>query len=249
MSEVVHEIRNQLTVAIANIEACLDGKLEPTPARLRGVVAALREVDALIDRAPRMPVESHAQRVVNVCALIEREATSMEATALEHDIALSFRGCEQTHQACASFRCDPSAVSQMLKNLLINAVRYTPRGGAIHVDCHREPGVMAFTVRDAGPGVLPEDRDSIFQRGIRGSAAGASAGSGLGLALVRDVVAQHGGDVQVGEAPGGGAVFTVHLPGKAVIGHGPGFCDFCGPHQRRTADLEARLAAGGEVRA
>ncbi|GAC1428735.1 MAG: hypothetical protein NVSMB5_23360 [Candidatus Velthaea sp.] len=229
MSEVVHEIRNQLTVAIANVEAIIDGKLPPTPARLLGVVAALREVDALIDRVPEMTVEPHLQSVVNVCALIERETSSMEATALARDITLSFDRCAQTHEACASFRCDPSAVSQMLKNLLINAVRYTPRGGAIHVDCHREPGVLAFTVRDDGPGVLAEERDAIFVRGTRGSAAGDSAGSGLGLAVVADIVTRHGGDVHVGESPGGGAIFTVHLPGKALAGHASGACDFCGP--------------------
>lgn len=235
MSEIVHEIRNQLTVAIANVEACIDGKLQPTTSRLRGVVAALREVDRLIDRVPRAPIEPERQKIVNVCSLIERETSSMEATALKRDITLSFDRCAQTHDACASFRCDPSDVSQMLKNLMINAVRYTPRGGAIHVDCHREPGVMAFTVRDDGPGVLPEERESIFERGTRGSASGSSGGSGLGLAQVRDVVTRHGGDVHVGTAPGGGAVFTVKLPGTALAGHSAGKCEFCGP-QRNGVD-------------
>ena len=230
MSEVVHEIRNQLTVAIANVEAFIDGKLQPTPARLMGVVSALRAVDALIDGVPEMAVEAHAESIVNVCTLIERETSSMEATALARDITLSFDRCAQTHASCAFFRCDPGAVRQMLKNLLINAVRYTPRGGAIHVDCHREPGVLAFTVRDDGPGVRLEERDAIFARGARGSAAGASVGSGLGLAVVREIVERHGGDVHVDEALGGGAIFTVHLPGKAIAGHASGACEFCRAH-------------------
>ena len=211
MSEVVHEIRNQLTVAIANVEAFIDGKLQPTPARLMGVVSALRAVDALIDGVPEMAVEAHAESIVNVCTLIERETSSMEATALARDITLSFDRCAQTHASCAFFRCDPGAVRQMLKNLLINAVRYTPRGGAIHVDCHREPGVLAFTVRDDGPGVRLEERDAIFARGARGSAAGASAGSGLGLAAC-------------GKSSSGTAAMSMSMKRRAAVRYSRSIC-------------------------
>ncbi|MGB2567083.1 sensor histidine kinase [Micromonospora citrea] len=109
---------------------------------------------------------------------------------------------------------DPRRVEQMLVNLLDNAVRYG--GGPVAVRLSRVGGFGVVEVDDAGPGVSPADREVVFDRFVRGRAAHARAGgdgTGLGLALVAQHAAAHGGRAAVGDRPGGGARFRVELPG------------------------------------
>lgn len=217
MRTVVHEMRNQLAVAIANLEAFVDGKLRPTPERLVAVLQALNELDVLIGdlHEGETSTEHIASdlRIANVCAVISNEAMAMEARAAEKGIHLSVAQCGETHEGCRGFVCDPVRVGEVVNNLLTNAIRYTPPGGAVHVDCHREPGVLALCVSDNGPGIPPSERERVFEPGFRGSSAGASSGSGMGLSVVREIVDQHGGTVEIEGRPEGGVTFVVHLPG------------------------------------
>jgi signal transduction histidine kinase len=213
MRSTIHEMRNQLAVAVANIEAFIDGKFKPTPDRLNCVLQALLEVDVLIDglRSSGISEPTTLMQRVDVCDLVLQELISMEATAEAAGIELRIDPCATVH---AAFTCDPGQVSQIVKNVLLNALKYTPRGGVVAVDCHHEPGVMALAVSDDGPGVLPEERTSIFAPGVRGSASHAFAGSGMGLAVVARLVGAHGGTVTVDRSDLGGARFVVRLPGS-----------------------------------
>ena len=85
MKRVVHEMRNQLAVAVANIEAFIDGKLEPTPRRLGAVLQALHELDALIDDVggPAAVRMDNDPRVVDICAIITNEILAIEAATAE----------------------------------------------------------------------------------------------------------------------------------------------------------------------
>jgi two-component system sensor histidine kinase BaeS len=220
MRSTIHEMRNQLAVAVANIEAFIDGKLQPTPDRLGAVLQALNELDVLMNdlRAnPEVKIDHvDVKKPVDVCALIVNETIAIEATAAEHGVDFVVHRCSVKHAACEAFVCDPVRVGQAIKNVLLNAVKYTPAGGRVILDCHREPGVMAFSVADSGPGVALEERERIFQPGIRGSAAGVTSGSGMGLAVVREIVNAHGGTVSVENGELGGATFVVRLPGEPV---------------------------------
>ena len=215
MRTVIHEIRNHLAVAVANIEAFIDGQLEPTHNRLNAVLQALHEVGSLLgDLTPNEPAAMHSElRSIDVCRLIANEATAMEATAREHGVDFRVDRCEEVHPACRSFLGDPVRIGQIVTNVMSNAIRYTPRGGAIDVDCHRGPGELVFTVSDGGPGVEPAETSRIFESGFRGSASGATEGSGIGLSLVKSFIEEHGGSVAVGSSAGHGATFTVRLPG------------------------------------
>ncbi|TDC76345.1 HAMP domain-containing histidine kinase [Micromonospora sp. KC606] len=109
---------------------------------------------------------------------------------------------------------DPRRVEQALVNLLDNAVRYG--GGPVAVRLAVEGPVGVVEVDDEGPGVPPADREVVFDRFVRGRAAHARAGgdgTGLGLALVAQHAAAHGGRASVGDRPGGGARFRIELPG------------------------------------
>jgi len=220
MRRVVHEMRNHLAVAMSNIEAFLDGKLEPTEARLTAVLHALAEVDVLIDDLPRaealsLPMELREQSI-DVCSLIANESIAMEGFASERGVRFGVERCDCVHAACKSFNGDPQRIGQIVTNVLTNAIRYTPRGGSVAVVCRREGGSLEFTVNDDGPGIAADDLPRIFEPGFRGKSAGGEHGSGLGLSLVKDFVERQGGSVAVCSTPPGGATFTVRLPGMPV---------------------------------
>jgi two-component system, OmpR family, sensor histidine kinase KdpD len=111
------------------------------------------------------------------------------------------------------FRADSALMEQVIANLLLNAALHTPEGTPIFlaagVDGSR--GRVFFTVADRGPGLPPEMQEQMFQKFQRGDAARAG-GLGLGLSIIRGFVVAQGGEVVVGQNPGGGAVFTVYLP-------------------------------------
>jgi signal transduction histidine kinase len=238
-------MRNQLAVAVANIEAFIDGKIEPTTARLNAVLQALGELDVLMNDLSRLRVAEELRSArepadaapvpsgmpttmqrIDVCALVLNEATVMEATAQAKGVRFSVHQCTVPDPACTSFVGDPARIGQILKNVLLNAIRYTPAGGSVEVNCVRRDGSLVLTVDDGGPGVSDAEVSRIFEHGFRGSASGSSPGSGIGLALVKSFVEQQGGSISVGRSPQGGAEFVVALPGVAAIGDGG--CLACG---------------------
>ena len=217
MRKVIHEMRNQLAVAVANIEAFIDGKFEPSHERLSAVLQALNELDVLMNdlhsTAASGDMPSRLQ-TINVCELINNEATAMEAKAEEKGVQLNVVRCAQPCADCMRFYGDPVRIGQILKNVMLNAIRYTPTGRSIVVDCHRETDEVVFRVSDEGPGIPEQDVERIFEEGFRGDAAAAVPGSGIGLSLVKSLVEEHGGTIEVQSAPGQGATFVVRLPGK-----------------------------------
>ena len=113
-------------------------------------------------------------------------------------------------------RADFALMEQALANLLLNAARHTPDATPVFVTAglDRDGRRAYFTVADRGPGFPLAMRERLFKKFERGDAAHAG-GLGLGLSLVRGFVVAQGGEVVVGENPGGGAVFTIYLPHSA----------------------------------
>jgi len=111
---------------------------------------------------------------------------------------------------------DPAALDELFANLLDNAVRYTPAGGAVTVTVDASAEEAAVTVRDTGPGISPEDLDHIFEPFYRGQAQKNIPGTGLGLPIVKRIAEAHGGRIDVETAPGKGAAFRVVLPRRGT---------------------------------
>ncbi len=101
-------------------------------------------------------------------------------------------------------------LERALDNLIANALRYAPAGSAVTCRVEEAGQGFCFSVRDRGPGISPAQQAEVFESGFRGDDAG--EGHGLGLAIVRRIIGEHGGHVSVGNHPGGGAVFQVWLP-------------------------------------
>jgi len=109
---------------------------------------------------------------------------------------------------------DPEAISVALRNLVDNAIKYSPGRPVIWIDWGPFNHYVAIRVRDQGPGIPESERRKIFRRFVRGSAAESTnaKGSGVGLAMVRHIVAAHGGEITVTSEAGQGSVFTMLLP-------------------------------------
>jgi two-component system sensor histidine kinase KdpD len=105
---------------------------------------------------------------------------------------------------------DVVQIDQALTNLIENAARFTPAGREITVAVGRWRSGVEIRVSDRGPGIPPEDRQRMFEPFVRGEH---SSGTGLGLAIAKAIVEAHGGSIRIGDAPGGGTVIVVDLPG------------------------------------
>ncbi len=114
-------------------------------------------------------------------------------------------------------QADPDRLTQVLDNLLDNAIRHTPRAGEVHVELRAIPGFVRFEVRDSGSGIAPEDLPRVFERFYRSDAARSRdrGGSGLGLAIARSIVKSHGGQIGVTSSMSEGALFWFEIPEAA----------------------------------
>jgi len=215
VADVAHELRTPLSVLRADLEALQDNVYEPTPERL----AALREETDLLARlvadlheltlaeAGQLTMEKRPTDLVQVCRQV---VGAMDAQAAGRGVALRL----ESTAAEAIANADPDRLGQVLRNLISNALRYTPAGGSVTVGCRVDGADALISVRDTGSGIKPDDLPHIFDRFYRGekSRARATGGAGLGLAIVKQLVQAHGGRVWAESAPGEGAVFHIRLP-------------------------------------
>jgi signal transduction histidine kinase len=109
---------------------------------------------------------------------------------------------------------DPARISQLLANLISNALKFTPRGGSVRVEAGTEREAAVLTVTDTGTGIPAADLKSIFERFFRSKAATQQAipGTGLGLTITKAIVDAHGGTIAVDSTEGHGSTFRVRLP-------------------------------------
>jgi anti-sigma regulatory factor (Ser/Thr protein kinase) len=128
---------------------------------------------------------------------------------------------------------DPAKLHDIVRNLIENAVSYTPPGGAIDIETKISAGRYQITVGDTGPGIPPEDLTRVFERFYRVDKSRARpGGTGLGLAIVKNLANVMQGDVTASNRDGGGALFTVRLPIREAPSASPQRCS----QIRRNAD-------------
>ena len=109
---------------------------------------------------------------------------------------------------------DPDRMTQILTNLVSNAIHYTPTGGSVTIDAHVEHGFLVLQVQDTGVGIKEEDQDKLFSRFFRADTPliQARSGTGLGLSIVRSIVELHGGQIWFDSTFGAGSTFSFSLP-------------------------------------
>ena len=225
LRHVSHELKTPLTAIREGAELLHDkvaGPLAPTQAQ---VVSIMRDNSVKLQRLIEELLDY--QRALHAAASLEVRPIQLDELVREavrsHELAAQAKGLRLTIDAqSASLEADPQKLRSIVDNLISNAVKFTPTGGTIEVRARALLGEAVIEVKDTGPGVPAEERESIFNLFFRGRTkadGGRVKSSGLGLAIARELVEAHGGQIAV--VPGntganGGAHFRVTLPRRSA---------------------------------
>jgi signal transduction histidine kinase len=222
IADIAHELNTPLTVLQANLEAMVDGVLPMNVTE----VTSLRDETALLARlvadlrllslaeAGQLKLE---KTTISVPDLIQRAVEPLKTQAEERQIIINVNASEDLPLVSV----DPDRMSMVLRNLVNNALRYTPPNGQIDIHAEKNKGTMTIQVADSGTGIQANDIPFIFDRFYRAdkSRSRNSGGSGIGLAIVKQLVEAHHGEVKVdspiyatAEGAGYGTRFTIQIP-------------------------------------
>ena len=208
LADVSHELRTPIAALQARLENVVDGVEQPDPEVLASMLRATERLGRLVTQLLDLSrleagtdlVDHRPFDLVDVLEGAAEEARLLTpATAVEVDVE---PGCKVLG--------DPERVRQVVANLLENAVRHSPPGGAVRLAAGTSghAGTVVITVADEGPGIPPDEAERVFQRFHRG----AGGGTGLGLALARWIVDLHGGTIRALPGDPRGGLIRVELP-------------------------------------
>ena len=212
IANAAHELRTPLTAVRLQAQLASQSRCDGTRAAalaqlLCGVDRAAHLVDELLQMARLEPgVNSFELAEVRIDLLAKDIVAGFAPQADDRGIDLGIRRC-----GAARLSGHADSLRILLSNLVDNALRYTPAPGRVDVDVEEADGHVTVTVSDTGPGIPEDAREKVFERFHR--LAGADIpGSGLGLSIARQIARLHGGEVSLGNAPGGGLCVRVVLP-------------------------------------
>ncbi|MGQ0501289.1 MAG: sensor histidine kinase [Panacagrimonas sp.] len=204
---MAHEVRTPLGILKSSAQMLRgDSGLSPDTRELLQIIGSETErlnrlVTSMLDSVRTRPPERSA---TDVHALIVHAATLLTAQVRDRGARLDLR-CEAPRFVAS---CDAAQITQVLLNLVMNALQVLRRPGHVEVLTRNEGARLVIEVADDGPGIQPQDRQRIFEPFVFKR----EGGLGLGLAVVRQIIRQHGGDVVADAGPRGGALFRVRLP-------------------------------------
>jgi len=214
MADITHELRTPLTVIQGNLEGFLDGVYSPDETRLKSLLEETQILARLVEDLRTLALaESGALQLkkepTDLALLIGETISAFRTQADAAGIRIDF----QTGADALVLNLDPERIRQVLSNLIANALRYTPRAGAINVRYGRiksDGGKYAeVTVEDNGVGIASDVLPHIFNRFYKSRD---SSGTGLGLPIARHLVEAHGGSITAESQPGRGTTMRIRLP-------------------------------------
>lgn len=201
VADAAHELRTPL--AALRLQAQSLERAESLDARK----LAVSRLTAGIDRATRMVEQllvlarqeasaatGAVTRPVDLADLARRTVADLAGVAAAKGVDV---GVQQAD--AASVEGQPDALQILLRNLVDNAIKYTPSGGTADISVRTEPGKIVVSVEDSGPGIPPEERERVFDRFYR-VAGSEAAGSGLGLAIIKAIAERHGAQLALGQS-------------------------------------------------
>ncbi len=213
LADVSHELRTPLTIIQGNLEGLLDGIYPGDPDHINAILDETRVLSLMIDDLRTLSMaESGALQLqletTDLVDLVHEVAQSFQTQAVAANIALQV----EVESLLPDLEIDATRIREVLANLLANALRYTPNGGCIQINCGFEDGDrgrVQVSISDNGAGISAQDLPHIFDRFYKSSD---SHGSGLGLAIARSLVIAHGGEISASSETGRGTTIRFILP-------------------------------------
>jgi two-component system, NtrC family, sensor histidine kinase GlrK len=221
-----HELKTPLANIREGTELLMDGAVGELDSNQREVAAILRENGIKLQRMIENLLSFSAWQTSSVGLeatefrlrpLVKQVLENQQLTLLSQRVRLDVRVEDLTLIA------DRGKIRLILENLVSNAVKYSPKGGTIHLQARAAGPQLVLDVADGGPGIPPEDREHVFEAFYTGRAARSTAvkGTGIGLSVVLEFVAAHGGSVQIIDGQFPGAHFRITMPLRAGSGDRP----------------------------
>jgi signal transduction histidine kinase len=213
---LLHDVSHELRAPMARLRLALELARSESPGKpaphLDQADKEIERLDALVDQVLTIArLDQRADQVqrqpVALAALLRECADSAAVEAAPRKIRIDVAATE-----APTVSGDAELLRRAVDNLLRNAIRYSPDGGAIEASAKGDGTQALITIADHGPGTAPADLPSLFQPFFRGRNARAGAGYGLGLAIVARVMKLHGGGAEARNRPEGGLVVTCRLP-------------------------------------
>lgn len=215
-SDVAHELRNPIHVLKGNLEGLVYGVYKPTEEQFNAMLEEINLLSRLVEDLQTLSLAEEGRlpihwETVDLAVLMEDVHTSFsgQAAAAGVELRIEVQGQPLTIQG------DTDRLNQVLSNLVANALRHTPVGGKIALAAREVEKDIELTVADSGEGIAAEDLPYIFDRFWRGDRTRShtdGSGAGLGLAIARQLVQAHGGEINVESTLGKGARFMILLP-------------------------------------
>ncbi len=212
ISDAAHELRSPLTALRLQLQ--LLDRAPDEAARLE----ARNRLGAAVERAIHLVEQlltlarSDPQEAAGDFSSVNLAAVAADSIADTHDLALA-RSIDLGLEAApnVAVRGDREALRTLIRNLVDNAVRYTPRHGSVQIRCRTTAAGAQLEISDTGPGISPADRQRVFDRFYRKTDS-EETGTGLGLAIVKAIAERHGARIRLGTAPAGGLQVELSFP-------------------------------------
>jgi two-component system, OmpR family, sensor histidine kinase BaeS len=211
LADVAHELRTPLQVVRGTVEGMLDGLYPADTERLRPLLDETIVMARLLDDLRTLSMVE--------AGVLELHGESVDPRALADDAVQAFRSAahaadvslHSAHESVtpAMLEADPVRLSEVLANLLANALRVTPSGGRVTVTTSHNGDAAAFEVEDTGPGIPADQLPFVFDRFVTSSDTG---GTGLGLAIAKRLVEAHGGSIEALTPATGGTLIRFVIP-------------------------------------
>jgi signal transduction histidine kinase len=214
VNDVAHELRTPLTNIRCQIEALQDGIRLPSPEVINSLHEEAMLLNRLIDDLQELSLAEAGQLTLNR----ERVSVASEIDSAVKAMQRSGAGAPpitmDVPQDCPDVLADAGRFAQVLRNLLANAMTHTPGDGSIAILARQLDSYVEVTIEDTGAGVPPEDLPYVFERFYRAdhSRNRATGGAGLGLAICKQIVTGHGGEMRIESTPGKGTKIHFTLP-------------------------------------
>lgn len=210
-----HELRSPLAVIQSSLSAIPHASKERADQFVSISLDECRRMSRLIQDMLSLSRSDNHTWILNaapceVDTLLLETFEKYQQPAREKGKKLQIRLPEDPLPVCI---CDPEKISQILTILIDNALSYVPEGGNIRLQAEKEPGSIAISVSDNGPGIPDSEKDSVFQRFYRSDASrNDKQHFGLGLCIAKEIALLHQGSLKILDTPGGGATFVLKLP-------------------------------------